>query len=212
MRLTSNSLLLSLSFLLYSHAWAAIISFLPDARSAYRCMNAAPGYCCKYPIPTPIALGASAVQLTGLPHGAISVIWSWDNAPNLPARDSACDELVLDTSGQTPSWTYVAPEPHRGWATRRMVTGAKYFDCPVPHPGRGWEHTLVDLCTKLGVRGWRKRAIKTRKPAMKEKTWGYPDEIDFNGTTYTDGGRNDLVYRDSMGRILDLNLLRGEDK
>ena len=106
----------------------------------------------------------------------------------------------------------MASEPHRGFTSRRMVTGAKYTSCLMPHSGGGWETMLAGICSKLGSRGWRRRAVEGREAAVKGKTWGYPDEIDFNGTTYTDGGRNDLVYRDSLGGILDLNLLRGEDE
>lgn len=110
----------------------------------------------------------------------------------------------------------MAPEPHGGYTSRRLVTGAKYLSCLTPHSGQGWENMFAGLCTKLGARGWKRwvkgRGIEGREAMVKGKTWGYPDEIDFNGTTYTDGGRNDLVYRDSMGGVLDLNLLRGEDK
>ena len=37
--------------------------------------------------------------------------------------------------------------------------------------------------------------------------WVYPDVVTWNGTEYTDEHRNDLVYRDSTGNVLDLRLL-----
>ena len=37
-----------------------------------------------------------------------------------------------------------------------------------------------------------------------QPTWGYPNIITVNGTNYTDDKRNDLIYRDLAGNILNL--------
>ena len=42
------------------------------------------------------------------------------------------------------------------------------------------------------------------KDTIIEPTWGYPDVITVEGVNNTDHKRNDLIYRDSAGNVLNL--------
>ena len=184
-----------LLFFPFSHAWNTVITFHFYYNWNFRhaigyrpsnlrpsgygfCTNVPPGFCCR-----PIAPFANRVNFGGLPWGSISGVWQSD------ILSSACSGNALaNYYAGPPTWSFI----------RSRISGASYVECPGIAPP-GWSMSLVRLCPQP-----RRRSAAI---APVEPTWGYPDIIQINGTNYTDSRRGDMIYRNSDGMILDLNMI-----
>ena len=184
-----------LLFFPFSHAWNTVITFHFYYNWNFRhaigyrpsnlrpsgygfCTNVPPGFCCR-----PIAPFANRVNFGGLPWGSISGVWQSD------VLSSACSGNALaNYYAGPPTWSFI----------RSRISGASYVECPGIAPP-GWSMSLVRLCPQP-----RRRSAAI---APVEPTWGYPDIIQINGTNYTDSRRGDMIYRNSDGMILDLNMI-----
>ena len=202
----------------------------------FRCTNLAPNTCCASTTPNGImGLVGDAASFTGLPAGSVSALWTWYNSPSLPVRSTVrCTQQIIECSSES-DWTYVAPFARLITETRRVITGASYFGQPLDPPdlSGGNPDIVTAELNALGLHadempqglaaqilgscfpsqnGNRARAVNRIASnailASDEPKWVYPDTIVYNGTEFTNNHRNDSVYRDSRGIMLDLNLLQ----
>lgn len=173
------------------------------------CTAVAPGNCCISELPECSTMVANMGKFDHLPPGAMSAFWG------RPAGDDwnlnchrGCDGRQLAFRYDVPHWKYKAPTGYR-----ESIHGASYIQCPsktiatADATGLGWLGVLLGFCTKAG-RERRSVSVEAGDGVVKKPTWVYPDILEVNGTNYTDGRRGDMVYRDLVGRKLDLNLLR----
>ena len=85
------------------------------------------------------------------------------------------------------------------------ILGASYIQCPGSSIAGGWGAVLAGVCRRLNRRMSGKRDASTdAKEEVPSDKSGWPDVIVFNGTTYTDDRRGDLVYREAAGGWLNL--------
>ena len=142
------------------------------------CTQVPPGFCCR-------ALTAQTyeVDFVSLPLGVIATVWQSQGI------QTGCDGRVLEARYGLPrlNWRDAANPPR--------ISGASFVQCPQAQ-GTGWFPALVGLCLRLNKR------VATVEPA-----WGYPDIILLDGTSYTDGRRGDLLYKNAMGDLLNLTAI-----
>ena len=202
----SNAILV-LACLPFSYPWSTSITFGVHFSSrtnlvTYSCTSVAPGFCCRnfygrVPSNIPRQTGIrTSGSFTDLPLGAISAFWDLTST----ALITGCNGHALDTRFDVPHWSYQVRDPV-------YVGGASYIECPVPALNPGWATALAGFCNSLQ---WRfpPRAETAEIPSSTSGvTWGYPNIVIFNNTKYTDDRRGDLIYRDSVGNLLDMSLL-----
>ena len=142
------------------------------------CTQVPPGFCCRA-----LTTQTYEVDFVSLPPGVIAAVWQSQGA------QIGCDGRVLEARYGLPrlNWRDAVNPPR--------ISGGSYVDCSHGQDSR-WISMLAGLCLKLNKR------VATTQPA-----WGYPDIISFNGASYTDGRRGDLLYRNSMGGLLNLSAL-----
>ena len=155
------------------------------------CTEVPPGYCCQ---PINIFTGTSLARFHDLPPGAIAAFWQY-----IGDREDqrGCNTRILDTRYGRTNWVFYPP-------SLTEISGGSYIQCPAGNLNRGWLQVLAGFCMRLHNRNGRELA---ETGAVVEPTWGYPDMITVNGTNYTDEKRNDLIYRDTAGNMLNLTLL-----
>ena len=149
-----------------------------------------------------------------LEHGMITGVWGSGTEDAL----GACDGEVLDSylAAGAPRWTWRDP------VTPPRITGASYNQCPGPPIVTGVGPLLASLCPamRMGIsslassfpKRWRRKAREGGGGDVGGAKWAFPDIVVVNGTNFTDGRRGDLMYRDEMGRVLNLTLLRSRQK
>ena len=201
----------------------------------FRCTNLAPNTCCASTTPTGlVGFVGDTASFSGLPARSVSALWTWYNSPNHPIHSTVrCTQRIIECSSDL-NWIYVAPPVLSDVQTRRIITGASYYEAPSDPPDLAWGNpeilkaeiaainrhpngrlagiaaSLVAFC--LPQNGNRRRLIDERSAsavyAAVDSKWVYPDTIVYNRTEYTNSQLNESVYKDFAGSVLDLQSLQ----